>query len=92
MEYLTNMNSMTMFHDDTTEKQTADDVMNIINCLPVKNLTWDPKDIYDTPLDHEFQHEIYNQITKLYDQNGHKPTNITTTTASCTLLHQWGQT
>jgi hypothetical protein len=43
----------------------------VIHHLPVKNPTWDPKDImtYATPFDREFQNEIDKNIT--YDQNGH---------------------
>ena len=44
----------------------------------MENPTWDPKDIYATPFDREYQCLVDEQITKLYDRNGHHQTDITT--------------
>jgi hypothetical protein len=46
----------------------------------VENPTWDPKDIYATPFDREYQCALDEQTSKLYDQNGH--TQMDTTTSS----------
>ena len=68
-------------HDDITDTQAANNVINIINHLPVENPTWDPKDIYANPLDRQFQCALDEQMTKIYDQNGHTHTDTKT---SCT--------
>jgi hypothetical protein len=60
-----------------TETHAAENVINIIKRLPVENPTWDPKDIYATPFDREYQCLVDEQITKLYDRNGHHQTDIT---------------
>ncbi len=65
-------------HDDSTDTQAANNVINIINHLPVENPTWDPKDIYTTPFDRQFQCGLDEQMTKIYDQNGHTHTDSTT--------------
>ena len=65
-------------HEISTEAQAIDNVTHIINHLPVENPTWDPKDIYVTPFDRQYQCAIDEQITKLYDQNGHTQTHTTT--------------
>ena len=64
-------------HEVSTETQAVDNVIHIINRLPVENPTWDPKDIYVTPFDREYQCDLDEHITKLYDQNGHTHTNTT---------------
>ena len=61
-----------------TETHAADNVINIIKRLRVENPTWDPKDIYATPFDREYQCLVDEQITKIYDRNGHHQTDITT--------------
>ena len=62
-------------HDDNTDTQTDNKVINIINHLPVENPTWDPKDIHVTPFDHQFQFTLDEQMTKIYDQHGHTGRN-----------------
>ena len=66
--------------DVDTAQHIANNVINIINHLPVENPTWDPKDIYVTPFDRDFQNEVDRQISKQYDSNGHRSTNATATT------------
>ena len=58
-------------HEISTETQQADKVINVINHLPVENPTWDPKDIYVTPVDREFQRAFDEQITKLWPELTH---------------------
>ena len=64
-------------HEVHSETQETDNVINIIKRLPVENPTWDPKDIWTTPFDREYQCTLDEHITKLYDQNGHTHTNTT---------------
>ena len=65
-------------HEVSTETKAADNLLHIINRLRVENPTWNPKDIYATLIDRAYQCALDEQTTKLYNQNGHTQTDITT--------------